>query len=316
MNTRQYQYILSAAETRNFGLAAEKCSITQSTLSTMIGRFEAEIDIKIFDRSTKPITITKEGEQIIDQIKIIEKEIFNLWELTQSIKGELTGEVKMGVIPTIAPYLLPDFLSDFTQEMSHMKLIVNEIATEHIIDLLVRRELDVGIVALPIHHNTLEEMPLYNEPFVLYDCTGKKSRKIKNLESIDYSRFWLLKEGHCLHNQVRTLCEIKSSQGYESSNLEFRAGSIESLIRFVRKNQGTTLLPHLACLDFPARDSKSLNYFCSPVPVRTVGLLYHRHFAKKQLLEKIQGTILKNVTPRLVASKREMVLPPFLKTSS
>ena len=118
MNIQQFQYVLAVVDSKNFESAAEKCFITQSTLSTMIGRFENEIGIKIFNRKTKPVSLTIEGVEIIKRLRIIDKEIGQFNNLIQELKGEMVGELKIGIIPTVAPYLLPLFLSEFALRVS------------------------------------------------------------------------------------------------------------------------------------------------------------------------------------------------------
>lgn len=311
MNTRQYQYILAVAELKNFSLAADRCFISQSTLSTMIGKFEEEIGVRIFDRKTKPITITKEGEEIINQLKLIEKEISNLSDTIQSVKGELVGNIKIAVIPTVAPYLLPLFLNDFVRKFPKINFTVSEMTTTSILNLLVNRELDIGILATPIGDKNLIEIPLYNEPFMLYDCTGNSKNKEVKLEDIDFNKFWLLEEGHCLHTQINTICEGQICSTKRAVNFDFKAGSIESLIRFVRKNKGITLLPHLACLDFTAEDRNHLSFFKPPVPVRTIGLSVHRHFRKDNLLLQLKQDIQEKISPLLKSSHKEHVVSPL-----
>lgn len=310
MNTKQYQYILAVADLKSFGLAAEKCFITQSTLSTMIGKFESEIGVKIFDRKTKPISITQEGSLIIEQLKIINREISYLDEKVQSIKGEWTGDLKISVIPTVAPYLLPEFLNDFAQKFPQIKFEVSEMTTESIIDQVERRELDIGIVAIPLENKNLIEIPLYNESFVLYDCTHNEKQKFANLDTIDYSKFWLLSEGHCLHNQVNNICDLKLSHN-EDLNFKFKAGSIESLIRFVKLNHGMTLLPYLACGDLLPTEKNKITYFNNPVPVRTIGLVVHRHFVKQQLLQVLKEDIQSKISPLLKNDQESYVVSPI-----
>ena len=113
MNIQQFQYVLAVVDSKNFEDAAERCFVTQSTLSTMIGRYEDEIGVKIFNRKTKPVSITSEGVKIIDRLRIIISEIESLSNVVQELKGEMVGELKIGIIPTVAPYLLPLFLSKF-----------------------------------------------------------------------------------------------------------------------------------------------------------------------------------------------------------
>ena len=124
MNIQQFEYILAVVDSNNFEEAAEKCSISQSTLSTMIGRFEAEIGIKIFNRKSKPVTLTKEGNAIVQRLRIIDSEIGHLKNTFQELKGEMKGELRIGVIPTIAPYLLPLFLQKFAQKFPGIEIIV------------------------------------------------------------------------------------------------------------------------------------------------------------------------------------------------
>lgn len=311
MNTRQYDYILAVAELKNFSLAADTCYISQSTLSTMIGRFEEEIGIGIFDRKTKPVTITKEGEEIIAQLKVIDKEISNLKDIAQSIKGELVGNLEIGVIPTIAPYLLPEFLNNFVKKYPNMNFTVSEMTTETILDLLEKRELDIGILAIPIGNKNLKEIPLYNEPFVLYDCTENTQKKEVTLEDIDFNKFWLLEEGHCLNTQVDTICNGQTCEVKENVNFDFKAGSIESLKRFVKMNNGITLLPSLSCLSFLPRDRKNLIYFKEPIPVRTVGLAVHNHFRKMNLLQELKHDIQEKINPLIKSDKNEFVVRPL-----
>jgi LysR family hydrogen peroxide-inducible transcriptional activator len=311
MNIQQVEYILAVEKFKNFGLAADKCFVTQSTLSTMIGRFENEIGIKVFDRKTKPVSITEEGMDIIRQLRVISKELHSLSELVQSLKGELSGELKIGIIPTVAPFILPRFLNDFAKNFPKISFSVSEMSTNVITESLTKRELDVGILAVPIEMEVLHQVPLYNEPFVLYDCSKKKAEKYATIENIDYDKFWLLEEGHCLHTQVKNICEIGSFQNKESVNFDFRAGSIDSLIRFVRINKGMTMLPYLASLDFTAEESKRVTSFKPPVPVRTIGLVVHKHFVKKQILKLMQLEIQDKILPLLNSKNEERVVSPL-----
>jgi len=312
MNTRQFDYLLSVAEYKNFGLAANKCNITQSTLSTMIGRFEDEIGINIFDRKTKPVSITKEGIVIINQLKRIVNEIDVLEELTQTIKGELVGEIKIGIIPTVAPFVLPEFLNDFTKNFPNINFIVSEMTTDLIVNLLERRELDIGILAIPLKRDLLQELPLYNESFFLFDCReGVKVRKRGNLEKIDFEKFWLLEEGHCFHTQVKRICDFNIDKAKEGINFDFKAGSIESLIRFVKKNKGITMLPYLSSLTFTEEEQQKITLFKPPVPVRTIGLITHKHFVKKNILSLLHIEIRNKIVPLLKTKRKAFVINPF-----
>ena len=310
MNTRQFEYILAVDELKNFGLAADKCYITQSTLSTMIGRFEEEIGIKIFDRSTKPVTITMEGNRVLNQIRNIYNELGNLNDIVDSLKGELSGDITIGVIPTIAPYLLPRFINRFARKYPKLNFIVREMITETIEDQLEKRELDIGILALSLNNKSILELELYREPFVLFDCTGKSGKIIENIDSIDKDNFWLLEDGHCLTTQVTSICDMETKKANKNSNFDFRAGSIDSLIRFVKINKGQTLLPYLSSIDIEINDEVNLCYFDRSVPVRSIGLAVHRNFAKNKLLIELKKEIKNKIKPLLKSEENEVVYSP------
>lgn len=302
MNIQQIKYAIAVAEVQSFGKAAEKCFITQSTLSTMISRLESELGLQLFDRKKKPITTTKEGEAILQQLKIINKELETLDEVVGDLKGESSGQLNIGVIPTVAPYLLPLFLNAFVQKHPNIKFIISEITTDNIIEGLENRTLDIGILSTPLQHNTLIEKPLYNEPFLLFDKTRKRSKKNVKVDEIDCNRLWLLNEGHCLRAQVETICNLHNQRN-DHSNLEYKSGTIDTLMKFVRKNHAITLLPYLATLDLSQEDLSYLHPLAAPQPAREISLVVHQHFVKKGILTSIQASIQKVIQPLLSEQK-------------
>lgn len=307
MNIQQFQYILAVAELRHFEQAAEKCFISQSTLSTMIGRFEDEIGIKIFDRKTKPVSITQEGKEILFQLQIITKELDALKNKVQELKGEMIGELNIGIIPTVAPYILPLFLKEFSLQFPKVKTIVQEMRTTEIQQALKNRTIDIGIAAVPLEDSELIEQTVYNEPFLLFDPSSEIKNNEIEIKQIDYERLLLLEEGHCLHSQVVQICNL-SHHTKKAAHFEFRAGSIDSLIRFTKANKGLTLLPYLATIDMNEDDKKHLRTFSNPVPIRSIGLLTHRHFVKKRLLTTLQNIIQNTITPLLVKDNNKTSL--------
>jgi LysR family hydrogen peroxide-inducible transcriptional activator len=296
MNIQQFQYVLAVAEFKHFEQAAEKCFITQSTLSTMISKFEDEIGFRIFDRKKKPVQLTNEGTIIIGQLKNIVTQIEQLQELTKEIKGEMAGTLTLSVIPTIAPFLLPLFLQDFAVKFPNLKIIVREETTAEIERKLKSRELDIGIVSIPLNNKEIEEHRLYDEPFLFFDAvqTSKKSIKARKIKM---ENLCLLEDGHCMRTQVLQFCDSLSDQGNSMLNFEYKAGSIDSLLRFVKANKASTLLPLLAVRDFSKHEKSHLRNFDSPVPYRSVGLVVHRHFVKKKLLNVLQQEIMQKIAP-------------------
>lgn len=289
MNIQQFQYVLAVAEYRHFETAADKCFIAQSTLSTMISRLEEELGIQIFDRRKKPVDLTKDGREIVGQLKIIISEIDHLEELVKELKGEISGTLKIACIPTVASFLLPNFLPDFSSRYPDIILEVKESPTDEIIRQLKSRELDIGIVSTPIDEVELLEYPLYAEPFVYYS-KGQRQTGMISVGEITFDNFWLLEEGHCFRDQVLKICGAAKDQ-INTSNIHFKAGSIGSLVHFVKASGGKTLLPYSATLSLGEQENRFVSFFKKPVPGRSVGLLTHHHFAKQKILAMMQKVI-------------------------
>ena len=302
MNIQQFRYVLAIEELKHFEQAAQKCFVTQSTLSTMVGKLEDELGIRIFDRKTKPVSTTQEGQEIIAQLQIIVKEIDSLEVKIQELKGEIVGSLKIGVIPTIAPYLLPLFLSDFAKKFSGVKITVQEMTTPEIQKGLKNRTLDIGIAAIPLEDPALREILLYQEPFLLFDCREIQDLKKRvGIKDLDYSHLLLLEEGHCLRTQVQKICNLSHKNCEPVMNFEFKAGSIDSLIRFTKSHQGITFLPLMATLDLKLLDKKRIKRFTSPEPIRSVGLVVYKHFVKSHLLDEVQ---------RIIQHAIKKIIPP------
>ena len=311
MNIQQFQYVLAVVDLRNFEAAADRCFISQSTLSTMIGRFEEEIGIKIFNRKTKPVSITPEGEQIISRLRIVLNEIDSLNNVVQELKGEMVGELKIGIIPTVAPYLLPLFLAKFASQFPKVNIIIKEMTTTQIQEALIMRTLDIGLAALPLADDELVEHELYSEPFLVLDFREEKSNAKISVANLDYSKLWLLQEGHCLRSQVYQICELSGKNPKKDINFEFESGSMGSLLRFTKASMGVTIVPYLASLDFSEEEKGNIVEFKDPIPVRAVGLLTHRFFVKKQLLNSLAEVIKGAVSSLIPVNKKSTIVKPI-----
>ncbi len=310
MNIHQFQYILAVVDLKNFEAAAEKCFVTQSTLSTMIGKFEEEIGIQIFNRKTKPVSLTDEGRQIVERLRILVKEIETLKSLIQELKNEEEGELRIGIIPTLAPYLLPLFLGKFTSAFPKLKLILSEITTSEIVAGLKTRTLDIGLLATPLGEDNLLEHKLFDEPFLIYDWSFHKRKKALTPEELDYKKLWLMEEGHCLSTQVKRICDL-SHQKVNRLNIEFKAASVESLLHFTKANAGLTIIPYLATLTLTREDQDRLIPFASPVPTRRISLVTHQYFVKKKLVQELQNMIEGCVLPIFPKTPQTKVIKPL-----
>ncbi len=310
MNIQQIEYVLAVVDLKNFQLAAEKCFVTQSTLSTMIGKLEAELGIKIFNRKTKPVTITTEGEAIIESMRGVIYEIDSMKNVVAELKGKLEGELKVGVIPTIAPYLLPLISNEFAEAIPKVNIKVKEMTTAEISESLKMRTLDIGILALPLDDAEIDEIEIYSEPFLVYDCTEDDHNKKVTLEELDYSKMFLLEEGHCLRTQVQKICELSNLYSSNYNNFDFQSGSMESLMRITKSRKGLTIIPYLAINNFSQEEQSRIIEFQSPQPARMVGLVTNKFFVKKKLLMELHHVIEKVITPLLPQNQEQQIVKP------
>ena len=311
MNIQQFKYVLAVVDLKNFEAASERCFVTQSTLSTMISRFENEIGVRIFNRKTKPVSITQEGEQIINRLRIVIHEVESLKNVIQELKGEMVGELKIGIIPTVAPYLLALFLTKFADRFPKINIVVREMTTAQIQVALKKRTLDIGLLAIPLEDDELVEQELYSEPFLVYDCRDEKSTSKITVTDLDYSKLWLLQEGHCLRTQIFKICELSNLKAKNNVNFEFESGSMGSLLNFTKASKGITIIPYLASFDLGNEDKRNIIEFESPIPVRSIGLLTHKFFVKKQLAKALQEIIQESVVGLFPNVKNPKVMSPI-----
>ena len=292
MNLQQLEYIVAVDKHRHFLRASEACFITQATLSMMIKKLEEELDVIIFDRSKQPVVPTETGKKIIAQAQVILRETGVLKEVASTVKNEVKGQLRIGIIPTLAPYLLPLFLYDMLKKYPEVKIKISELNTSQITQQLTNDAIDVGILATPIHVESLKEYPLFYERLVAFVSGDEKTLQKKYIlpEDIDVNRLWLLEEGHCLRSQMINLCELRK-KNTELGNLEYEAGSIESLLKIVEINKGITVIPELAAINFDENRKSQVREFKAPVPVREISLVTYRHFVKIKLLEVLRQEI-------------------------
>ncbi|MXV49996.1 LysR family transcriptional regulator [Pedobacter sp. HMF7647] len=309
MTLVQLEYIVAVDLYRSFVLAAEKCFVTQPTLSMQIQKLEETLGAKLFDRSRQPVTPTEIGIQIIEQAKNILAESAKLKELISIQKGEIKGELKVGIIPTIAPYLLPKLIPVFTNKYPELKLQVWELTTEQIVQQLKTGLLNCGVLSTPLEESSLSETPLFYENFVAYLCKGSPHLKKKSIvaEDIDPAELWLLNEGHCMRNQVMNMCNLKRTVN-EERNFEYNTGSIETLKRMVDLNQGITILPELSLADFSSRQLDRVRYFKNPEPVREISIITHRNFLKQSAIKAFQDEILSIIPKQMRSTKKKEVM--------
>ena len=291
MTITQLQYVLAVAEYKNFTLAAEKSFVTQPTLSMQVQKLEEELDVIIFDRAKKPLTITGIGEKILAQAKIIVSEAARIKDIVEQDKDFVGGAFSLGIIPTIMPTLLPMFLKTFVKKYPDVQLIIKELSTDQLIESLKEGSLDAAIAATPLEQTDLVERPLYYEPFVGY---VPKSHRLATetalaVEDIDLSEVLLLSDGHCFRDGIINLCQ--ASKKNKVDHFQLQSGSFETLVNLADEGMGMTLLPYLNTLALDSEKSKALKHFKVPSPAREVSIIYHQRALKIQITEALQEVI-------------------------
>lgn len=294
---------------RSFVLAAEKCFVTQPTLSMQVQKLEDTLGVKIFDRSKQPVVPTEIGIEIITQARVMLSESEKIREIISDRQKELSGELRVGIIPTVSPYILPKIIHGFIEKYPQVKLIVWEQTTEEIIQQLKLGMLDCGILSTPLHENNLTEIPVFYENFVAYVSKNSKLSKKKNIvpDDIDMEEIWILNEGHCMREQVLNICQRrKSTRGFQ--HFEYNTGSVETLKRMVDQNNGATILPELALSELSEKQLDKVRYFKSPEPAREVSIVIQRNFLKRRMIEALKAEILEFVPKRMKSKKKKEVM--------
>ena len=313
----QLSYVAAVSQTRNFGLAAQTCFVSQPTLSMQIQKLEEDLGVILFDRSKKPVEPTAMGQKIIEQAQVVLQEAKRIEELIKEEKGEISGEFKLSIIPTLAPYLLPLFLESFTTNYPAVNLIVEEMQTQKIIKMLKEDKIDAGILVTPLNYAGIVEQPLFSDPFLAYLAPNHPLLSLSKISDKDLSMddIWLLNEGHCFRDQAIEICKKVSSKSSKNKNLTFESGNLETLKRLVDQSFGYTLLPSLAILGMSASEQKKkVRHFKPPIPIREVSVVYSRNYLKRSIIEALHQEIVSSLPKELKNEKpRERVieLPPF-----
>lgn len=302
----QLQYLIAVDEEKHFGRAAEKCSVSQPSLSTQIQKVEEELDLVIFDRSQKPIMVTEEGRAIIDQARATLKEHNKLYALAQGSSIEPKGDFHLGIIPTLAPYIVPLFLGKFSKEFPDVRLKISELQTDDILKLLKNDGVDAGLLVTPLNDEGLIERHLFYEPFYAYISEGHRLLEKNELAHDDLldQDLWLLEEGHCFREQMLKVCSLRNSNRV-LPNVEFASGSLETLRKLVKRSKGYTLLPELAVDDLGKKErDKHLRSFQGPVPTREVSLIHSRSFLKERIISALEKVIVDELPSHLKSLKK------------
>ena len=271
-----------------------------------IQKLEDELGVIIFDRTKQPVIPTDIGSKIIKQARIITQESERLQNIIDTETGAFTGQLKVGIIPTIAPYLIPLFLKSFVDKYPGIELVIDETTTREILKGIDKDLIDIGIIALPVSEPGMLEQSLYYEPFVAYISKEHKLYKKDKIDAGDLSgeELLLLKEGHCLRGHALKLCRSSEREWSKGERkILFEGGTIETLKKLVEQNFGITLLPFLAVEGNCSATQLSLvREFNSPVPKREIGMVYSKAYLKRHLIDALGDEIVKAI-PKILLEK-------------
>ena len=305
MTITQLEYIVALNEYKSFSKAAKFCCVTQPSLSMQIQKLEEELNLIIFNRKIKPIKPTTEGLQIINAARKIIQEKKSIQIFAQGYHKDVIGEVSIGIIPTIAPYLIPKFLSSFQNKFPNLKLNIFETTTENIYNNINEGKLDIGIL-VPITNQEMSCIPLFFEELFLFSNVILKNGEID--QNIIPDKLWILEEGHCLSNQIASICNLRNKSSLESQVI-YKTGSLETMLRLAENGMGQTIIPHML-VDYVSESVKK-KIFKIPfnTPVREIALIYSENYNRKGVIDALKEEIISVIPKEWISSKNKYVIP-------
>jgi LysR family transcriptional regulator, hydrogen peroxide-inducible genes activator len=281
---KDLRYLVAVADCRHFGRAAERCFVSQPTLSAQLKKLEDYLGVQLIERQPNNVSLTEPGEQIVARARRILEASDEVVTLARSHRDPLAGRLRVALLPTIGPYLLPRVAQPLRKSMPRLELQLYEYQTGPMLEKLKAGDLDVGILALPVDMDGLEALELYIEPFMLAvpDQHKLARRDAVRTDDLKGETLLLLEDGHCLRDQALEVC---SRIGVQEKQ-DFRATSLETLRQMVATGAGVTLLPELACRGaYGNAKGVTIRPFVKPAPVRHVGAIWRKTSARRPAIE-------------------------------
>lgn len=299
MTLQQLEYIVAVYRTRHFVKAAEACGVTQPTLSAMIQKLEAELDVKLFERSSQQVMPTAIGKVVVEQAWKVLNRARKLKDIVAEEKKSLTGTFRLGILPTIAPYLLPRFFPRLMRENSSLEIRVVEMKTAYIRRAIDRGEIDAAVMVDTGDLDDYALTTLFYEQFFAYVSPSDQLSAKKSIKTSDLSNelLWLLDEGHCFRDQLVKYCQLKAAKTSQSA---YSLGSIETFMRIVENGQGVTFIPELATMQLTPTQKELVRPFAIPIPTREVVMATSKAFVRQSLLDMIVGQIRNSVPEKML----------------
>jgi len=297
MNLRDLKYLVALADTRHFGKAADRCFISQPTLSAQIKKLEDYLGVSLVERQPRNVALTAAGEEVVERARRVIRDTDDIVDLAHLSRDPLAGKLRIGLIPTIGPYLLPHVMLKLRKALPKLQVLLFEYQTRPLLQKLRVGELDMAVLALPAEEEGLDSCSLYEEPFLVAVPATHRFATQKTVKPADLNgeKLLLLEDGHCLRDQALEVCSLLAVD----EEADFRATSLETLRQMVGSGLGITLLPKLAAEGpFAANKTLVTKPFTNPQPGRTVGTVWRRSSTRRPAIEMVNSVLAKAVAAK------------------
>ena len=287
LSMKQLRYFDALARTGHFGRAAEDCAISQPALSVQIREMEETMGAALFERGPRQVHLTALGAAMVPRVRAILRGVDELSDLARAAQGPLSGRLRLGGIPTVAPYLLPGLVAGLVQSHPGLDVAPREAVTGKLIAALTEAQLDAAILALPVSEPSLAEVPLFTEDFVLVRPATEAGKPVPSAEALPQMRLLLLEEGHCFRDQALEFCKV----GGVTPRTVMEGSSLATLTQMVGAGIGVTLLPEIALPVETRSAAVSVARLAAPAPARRVGLVWRRSSPLAEQLTEVAAVI-------------------------
>jgi LysR family hydrogen peroxide-inducible transcriptional activator len=272
LTLKQFRYFEALAQHGHFGHAADASGISQPALSMQIKEMEADLGVALFERGPRHVRLTRFGEEFAPRVRDILRSVDEVSDLARLSQNTLSGRLRIGVIPTIAPYLLPSFIGQLTHDHPTLDLQIRETLTPRLIEELAQGRIDVAIVALPVSEPSFEEVEIFEENFVLIRPDIDADRAVPDAADLAKMQLLLLEEGHCFRDQALAFCSMRSPLQREGLD----GSSLSTLVQLVGAGIGVTLIPDMAVSVETRSANVSVARFKGVQPKRTIGMIWRK----------------------------------------
>lgn len=299
---KHFRYFDALAQSGHFGRAAEMCSISQPALSVQIRELEAMLGAPLVERTARQIRLTTLGEEFLQRARRVLNEVEDMNELARQPNGPLKGNLRMGIIPTVAPYLLPQIIRGISAKLPDLELQPRESVTQMLLEDLLQTRLDFIIAALPVSEPSLREFALFDEDFVLIRSAAEAHKPIPKPNNLQEMKLLLLEEGHCFRDQALSFCDISPTD----PSLRMEGSSLSTLVQMVDAGLGLTLIPEMAVPLETKGTSVCVAHFKDQKPKRTIGMVWRKSNPLEKQLMGLGATIRQVGQAQIDRAQREL----------